>query len=389
MGRTKSLSTYLFELKKSNSNLEYISGYKNATTKCLHKCLLCGKEVLIDPSHVLAGNGCRECGIKRVSDACRKTHEQFMEEVAKVINPNIQIIGRYQTAKKPIECLCVNCKKIIYKFPDELLKGRGCQKCSAIENGLRRRKTTEQFMSELMEVNPLVEIVSKYQGATQHINCRCKVDSSHEWSAYPSNLLKGAGCPECAKKIGGIKKKQTHMRRYLEFLSTQNLELIGEYTGTFDKTLHKCLSCGTSFVVDPHHVFTKHTGCPVCNSDSSGERIIFQFLNSKHICFEREKIFVNLRGVGGGDLKFDFYLPNYNCLIEFHGLQHEKPIDGYFGGEKEFKKRKIHDKMKEEYAINNGYQFLVIWYYDIDNIGQILTDYLNLNSESVETVMDM
>ena len=58
-------------------------------------------------------------------------------------------------------------------------------------------------------------------------------------------------------------------------------------------------------------------------------------------------------------------------LIECQGKQHAQPIE-YFGGEKQFKIQQEHDKRKREYAEKNGYKLLEIWYYDFDNIEEIL-----------------
>ena len=42
--------------------------------------------------------------------------------------------------------------------------------------------------------------------------------------------------------------------------------------------------------------------------------------------------------IPGNNYKFryDFFLPDYNLLIEFHGKQHYEPVE-IFGGEEEFK----------------------------------------------------
>ena len=86
-----------------------------------------------------------------------------------------------------------------------------------------------------------------------------------------------------------------------------------------------------------------------------------------------------------GLLSYDFYLPIYNLLIEFQGIQHEQPIE-YFGGEEQFEIQQEHDKRKREYAKQNNINLLEIWYYDIDNIEEILTNTLNnLKLESLET----
>ena len=77
-------------------------------------------------------------------------------------------------------------------------------------------------------------------------------------------------------------------------------------------------------------------------------------------------------------LSYDFYLQQYNLLIEFQGKQHEQPIE-YFGGEKTFKKQQEHDKRKREYAKQNNINLLEIWYYDFDNITEILNKELGLS----------
>ena len=84
-------------------------------------------------------------------------------------------------------------------------------------------------------------------------------------------------------------------------------------------------------------------------------------------------------------MTFDFYLSTKNTLIEYQGQQHEKPIK-HFGGDKQFEIQQEHDKRKRQYAKEHNINLLEIWYYDYDNIEQILSDYLNLNSESVTTV---
>lgn len=62
-------------------------------------------------------------------------------------------------------------------------------------------------------------------------------------------------------------------------------------------------------------------------------------------------------------IRFDFYLIDYNVLIEYDGRQHFKSIE-HWGGEEEFKKRKINDSIKEEYCKNNRIPLLRISYHD-------------------------
>ena len=53
---------------------------------------------------------------------------------------------------------------------------------------------------------------------------------------------------------------------------------------------------------------------------SKGEKKIINFLNEHNITFEREKTFSDCRGrTGRQPLRFDFFLKDYNILIEYDG----------------------------------------------------------------------
>ena len=43
--------------------------------------------------------------------AKRKTHEKFVEEM-KIVNPNIEILGKYKNSYTKIDCLCKVCNYI-------------------------------------------------------------------------------------------------------------------------------------------------------------------------------------------------------------------------------------------------------------------------------------
>jgi Zn finger protein HypA/HybF involved in hydrogenase expression len=76
--------------------------------------------------------------------------------------------------------------------------GHGCPKCGELKKG-PKRKTHEQFSNELKLINPQIKLLSKYEVSTQKVMCQCNI-CGHEWSAFPGNLLKGKGCPICARK---------------------------------------------------------------------------------------------------------------------------------------------------------------------------------------------
>lgn len=144
--------------------------------------------------------------------------------------------------------------------------------------------------------------------------------------------------------------------------------------------------------------------CPECQYSQGEERITNYFINKgfmkinqddykildnnfklKNLYYIPQKGFDNLIGLGGGNLLYDFYLPNlqYNLLIEYDGEYHYKPIRKYKNeplkyAEERLKKQQEHDRLKDEYAKNHGINLLRIPYWDFDNIEKILYEYLNI-----------
>ena len=102
-----------------------------------------------------------------------------------------------------------------------------------------------------------------------------------------------------------------------------------------------------------------------------------------HISFSiTQKTFNDLRGIKGGLLSYDFYLPEYNLLIEYQGEFHDINLKNDYNYteylRKNLQKQYEHDKRKREYAKNNNIKLLEIWYWDFDNIESILQKELNL-----------
>ena len=84
---------------------------------------------------------------------------------------------------------------------------------------MSKKKTHEEYVAELAIKNPNIEVLERYINATTPILHRCKIDG-HEWKPVPNNILRGSGCPKCAK----ILKKTTSY--YIEELAIVNPNII-------------------------------------------------------------------------------------------------------------------------------------------------------------------
>ena len=128
---------------------------------------------------------------------------------------------------------------------------------------MTKKKTHEQFVNELREVNPTIEVMSLYQTALTKIQIKCSL-CGNMWESKPNSLLIGSGCPNCGKKkIGDALRKSNS-----DFISelavvNPNVETLEEYAGNRVKILLHCKICDHEWKTNPHDLLSGH-GCPMC-----------------------------------------------------------------------------------------------------------------------------
>ena len=98
---------------------------------------------------------------------------------------------------------------------------------------------------------------------------------------------------------------------------------------------------------------------------SKGELQIESFLKKKKVQYIREKSFSNLRN---GCLRFDFYLPTLNILLELDGIQHFKYTPYFYHSKKEFSHAKQNDYYKNSFALAKGIKLYRIPFWELPNI---------------------
>lgn len=95
---------------------------------------------------------------------------------------------------------------------------------------------------------------------------------------------------------------------------------------------------------------------------------------------EQEKRFKTCRDKK--PLPFDFFIPDYNLIIEYDGEQHFKTR---FFDNVSFKSSleytQYHDELKTLWCEENGFELLRISYKDFNNIEDILSEALKIHKE--------
>ena len=117
-------------------------------------------------------------------------------------------------------------------------------------------------------------------------------------------------------------------------------------------------------------MYDQLNGCPNCNT-SKGEEQIKCFLESQNIPFIQQHTYPDLKY--RRRLKCDFYLPDQNLVIEYHGRQHYEVVHS-FGGAKALAENKRRDKIKKDYLQQNNIVFLEISYKEdvVQRLSEIL-----------------
>ena len=298
--------------------------------------------------------------------ARRLTHKEFLERFyEKNSHANdIEILGEYINNRTPIKCIC---KIDGYEWtptPNSLLsQGQGCPKCYG-----NIKKTHEEFIQEMNEINPNIEIFGQYVNTRTKIKCRCKIDG-YEWTPIPNNLLSGSSCPKCSGKM-----QKTHEEFIKEMNEINpNIEILGEYLGALTSIKCRCKIDGHEWTPIPSSLLSGH-GCPKCNS-SKGEKAIAKHLKDNDMDFIEQHRFENCKHKK--TLPFDFYLPNLNIVIEYDGRQHFEIVE-HFGGLDSFIDTKIRDTIKNIYCKDNNIKLIRIPYWEFENIETILDRELDL-----------
>lgn len=296
--------------------------------------------------------------LKTIQD---KINNRFPEERLGVLT--------FTKVKEKFVLKCLNCETI-YEFcnADNVINGNKKNVCSQCNPCLRKETLEVKNKLEYLKKNlTKIKIIKDFVNITTDLELLC-LQCNEIFKRKPQLFLKTQKCPFCETK--SKTKPNTLFQKELKDKFAEEYECLDEYINAYTKIKirHKC---GFIWKITPHNLLCGK-GCPKCNRfTSKGEKKIEKFLLNNNISFVKEKTFIDLPL-----LRFDFYLPNKNLVIEFQGLQHYKSID-YFGGEQHFIKQKANDLKKKEYCKKQNIDFLEISYQEIDDIDFILANKLN------------
>jgi hypothetical protein len=316
----------------------------------------------ITPNHHLGGQGCTQCGRETLKNKLRIGTEKFIERANQIHNGKYDYsLVKYIDGSTPVEIICPIHGVFLQKPLIHTNLAGGCQKCSGNKKG-----DNQSFIENSKEIHGDKYDYSlvNYRGSHTKVKIVCPVHGEFEQTPT-AHIGQKQGCPDCGRM--NISKKLTLSRD--NFINMANKVHNNKFDYSHMEYVNRktpvkilCPNHGEFFQQPKHHL--KGGGCPICQ-ESRGEKYLSALLTNFGIKFGRQKKFIdctnNQIGRQCRRLPFDFYLPKYNTVIEYDGIQHFQAVS-HFGGEQTFLKRQILDNIKSEYAKSKNINLIRIPY---------------------------
>jgi rubrerythrin len=224
--------------------------------------------------------------------------------------------------------------------------------------------------------NKKIEILSeRYVKLKEKLNWKCLNCNEYFDMDLDCVVFGNQSCPYCSNQRVSYKNSIALLMPLLmldwDFIKNNKLDPNKLCTGSKRKVWWICSKCGHNWETIIKYRCNGR-GCPNCNK-SRGENKIKNFLMFNNIKFIWQKTFKNCRRIN--ILKFDFYLIDFNCCIEYDGQYHYEKNYLIKDDNKSLKvlsEIKERDEIKTKYCKNNNIKLLRIPYWDFDNIEKIL-----------------
>jgi Zn finger protein HypA/HybF involved in hydrogenase expression len=288
----------------------------------------------------------------------KKPLQEHIEDFNKVHNNKYDYSElEWKNTNTKIEIICPE-HGSFFQNPANHKRGVGCPKCK--NKGLTNSEWIERFNK--VHNNKYDYSKINYVKYNTKIEIICPEHGS--FFQRPDSHLYGSGCPKCGKTT--LLKNNV----LIDFNNIHNNKYDYSevnYINSSTKVQIICPEHG-SFYQEPHN-HKKGSGCPRCKS-SKGENYIRNYLLENSFSVLEQYSF---RDSSIKNLRFDFYLEDYNLAIEYDGIQHFEAIE-HFGGEEALASCKERDEIKNMYCFNNNINLLRIPYWEFDNIEKLIQE---------------
>lgn len=274
------------------------------------------------------------------------TNYEFNKRVRDMCGGTYEFVDNYVNMKTKIRVKHKVCNKTYSVTPNNFMRGKRCPYCS-------HRVSPNEFYKKFNDRGLIGKsLETPYYDVDTPIIVYCSIHNSRK-ELSPTAINRGKFlCDYCRSEYNHLVQMKTsdEFKQSILDVHSGKLSVIGKYFNTHTKILINCNVCSTRFLAEPNSLLSAKSGCPRC-ARSFSENELQKILREHSINFEQQKKFSECKYKK--PLPFDFYIEEYNLLIELDGEQHYKPID-YFGGEKSFRSQVLRDHIKNSFCYRNG-----------------------------------
>ncbi|HBF7387963.1 TPA: hypothetical protein KRL47_001402 [Clostridioides difficile] len=341
---------------------------------------------------------------QRCGNCCRKYENSFAYYIEKELGEELDkywdfeknIVNPYYIWKNNttneiwIKCIKVEYHDSYKTIAHRFTQGYRCSYCHPTFNN-KQNHPKDSFAQYHID-NTDNNFIEKYWSKKNKINpwkirprseekvwIKCQEKEYHDdYEISCDSFTRGRSCPYCnPRRLKNIHFKDSFGYNHLDkvLISWHSDNKISPFKiaqNTHKKYKFICHECGNVFKKQVVNITQRGDWCPVC-SMSKGEKRIKKWLIDNDVTYiYDEEYFMELKGINDGVLRPDFILPKLNIWIEYNGEFHDGSLTNSYQTEEQYEKQQEHDRRKREYAKNNGYKLLEIWYWDFDNIEEIL-----------------
>ncbi len=312
------------------------------------------------------------CGCK-TKVTCEKRRKNYVGQKFNKLTV-IEMLYNYNSCGQAyVRCVC-DCGnetiKPCYGVTSGIIKSCGCDSRERTITGSRKDLTGQRFGRLVVQ-----EMLWQYQNKKNY--CRCLCDCGNEKIVQNTMLTCGdtvsCGCYHRERTQELFRKDYTGMTNAY---GTRLLRRTTERNSQGQEMWEcQCGGCGSIFLASPTKVLNNHNASCGCVKSSNAEILIRDLLFTNDVQYIPEYRFDDCCDIRA--LPFDFYLTEYNKIIEYNGRQHFEPIE-FFGGQSAFELRRKHDAMKRAYCEQHNIPLLDLPYYlSHDEIKQQIIDFIN------------
>ncbi|QKF94780.1 putative restriction endonuclease [Fadolivirus algeromassiliense] len=378
--KNKSFASHPYSKYWSNKNeLIPINVFKKSNKKYFFKCEKCCHDYEVILANITQNN--QECPFCKNVALCGDNKCQICTEKSFASNPkSIEWSSKNKTL--PINVFkssgnkflfdCVECHHTYTSSPHYLSQGKDCPYCankSLCDNNDCTLCFEKSFASDpnsklwSNKNSVLPRNIFKGSHKIYYFNC---LKCNHDYDTMVYSIVDGQGCPYCANKrlcddnnCKLCEEKSFLSNSKAKYWSKDN-NVLPRYVfkKSHDKYIFDCPDCNETYIARLADI-SRGNWC-ICTKNKTETKLYKFLILNYNLTIIRQKTFDWCKNKKC--LPYDFFIEDYNLIIELDGMQHFKQIP-YWNSLLE--KVCDTDKYKMKLANDNGYSIIRIFQEDV------------------------